>query len=61
MARLNIEIDLNEMQEQTFRRMRKALAWSDEANITIRRDGADLVFEADWIRNARFIRVPESA
>lgn len=47
-----ITVFLNEAQVETFRRMVDTLPWSDEATITIRKDGQDHHFEADWLRGS---------
>lgn len=47
-----ITVWLNEAELETFRKMVDTLPWSDEANITIRKDGHDHRFEADWLRGA---------
>lgn len=46
------ETSLNEPQRETLARLRKALRGAHYTNVCVRKDGQDMWFEADWLRNA---------
>ena len=49
---LAFEKKINELQKESIERLRKTLEWSHYANVVVRKDGQDIVFEADWLRDA---------
>lgn len=57
---MRLTITLNEPQQDTLERMRKALRGSHHADLTVRKDGQDHHFEIDWLRNAVFEDTPPS-
>jgi len=47
---MKLPSNLNELQVASMRRLREALKWSHHTDIIVRKDGQDLHFEADYLR-----------
>lgn len=52
--KMRLTIELNEPQQATLVRMRRALHSSHHADLCVRKDGQDHHFEIDWLRHAVF-------
>ena len=48
-----LELDINELQLDSIKRLIAYMPWSHHADIIVRKDGQDKHFEADWLKGAR--------
>jgi hypothetical protein len=45
---------VNELQRRSIIKLIDALKWAKSADIHVRKDGQDHVFEADWLKHLKF-------
>ena len=48
--KITIDLDLNEPQKETFRKLKKLLPYSHYVDFRVRNNGEYLFFEADFIK-----------
>lgn len=51
MPKINVTIEMNDAQLESFKKMVEKSKGMHYADVTMRKDGANHHFEADWIKN----------